>query len=347
MKISKTVRKGYALALAGILALPGLSLLRAQAAGAIDTGAACSLTVTVEDSEYEADFDKMKIPVSLYRVADVDSVGRYTAVRPYKSLDLGSISSTTTAGDWLALAKRAEEIRKAAGDAARPAASATVEKPAGSSQPAKAVFSNLRTGMYLIVPEDTFDSDYAVKYLFTPYLTALPGNAYASEGAGPDEWNYHPVVGLKAEGERQTGRLTITKNLDNYNATLGQTTFVFEVTGRDSSGTVVYSNVAGTTHSGAGSQSVVLEGIPAGARVTVKEVYAGNYASVGSDTASATVVSEDAVKENKAQEASVTFANRYDGGNRGGYGVTNHFASDGKGGWTWENPTRPVPQENN
>jgi hypothetical protein len=40
----------------------------------------------------------------------------------------------------------------------------------------------------------------------------------------------------------------------------------------------------------------------------------------------------------------VTFANEYGGGNRGGYGVTNHFDSDGEGGWTWNNPTTPAEE---
>ena len=38
---------------------------------------------------------------------------------------------------------------------------------------------NLATGMYLVVPGETFNQDYSYKYTFTPYLTALPGNLYA------------------------------------------------------------------------------------------------------------------------------------------------------------------------
>lgn len=348
MKISKRVRRGCALALAGVLVLPGLNLLRTQAAGAIDTEAPCSLTVTVEDSQYETDFDTMSIPVSLFRVADVDSVGKYTAVETFSGLDVGSISSSTTAQDWADMAEKAEEIRAAAGDAVKPEDTRDVKKAAGSSEAAQAVFTDLRTGMYLVVPEETFNSDYTVKYMFTPYLTALPGNAYASAGEGSDEWNYNPVVGLKAEGERQNGKLTITKNLSNYNETLGQTTFVFEVTGRDDTNTVVYSNVVSITHDGAGERSVTLEDIPAGTTVTVKEIYAGNYEAEGPDTATVVIVADAAIQAGAAsEEASVTITNRYDGGTNGGYGVTNHFDSDGNGGWTWENPTRPVPRENN
>lgn len=347
MKISKRVRKGCALALTGILALSGLSLLRTQAAGEIDTEAPCSLTVTVEDSQYLQDFDRMNIPVSVYRVADVDRVGNYTAVEAFAGLDVGSISSTTTAEDWADMAEEAEDIRVAAGDAVKPADTQDVEK-AEDSRPAQAVFGDLHTGMYLVVPEETFNSDYTVKYQFTPYLTALPGNAYASTGEGSDEWDYDPVVGLKAEGERLNGRLTITKNLSTYNESLGRCTFVFEVTGRDENNAVVYSNVVSTTHDSGESQSVVLEDIPAGATVTVREIYAGNYEAEGSDSVTAVIVTEEAIQAGAAQgEASVTFSNRYDGGTRGGYGVTNHFESNGNGGWTWENPTEPLPAENN
>ena len=60
MKISQNFRKGCALALVSLLALPCLSLMRTQAAGAIDVDAKCTLTVSVDktvltDSELTGD----------------------------------------------------------------------------------------------------------------------------------------------------------------------------------------------------------------------------------------------------------------------------------------------------
>lgn len=351
MKISKRVRTGYALALAGILALPGLSLLTTQAAGAIDTGAKCSLTVTVEESEYAKDFNDMSIPVAVYKVADVDSVGKYTAAGAFAGMDFSNISSTTTAEQWMELGKQAEEIRVTAEPAPEPSGEVTVQKEAGSTEPAKGTIRDLATGMYLVVPAETYNKDYTVKYVFNPYLTALPGNPYASSedyGEGSDEWDYNPVIGLKAEGEPQTGKLIITKVLTNYNETLGKTSFVFEITGKDSTGKVVYSNVVSTTHEGPGEQSVTLEGLPAGITVTVKEIYSGaSYTLDGAGEADELIWSDPAVDAGLGETASVTFRNKYDGGNRGGYGVTNHFASDGNDGWTWENPTEGLPEGNN
>ena len=107
----------------------------------------------------------------------------------------------------------------------------------------------------------------------------------------------------------------------------------------------MYSEVVSTTHEGAGSETVTLDKIPAGLDVTVTEVYSGaSYTIVGSDSDSAFIWSDPAVEAGAGEEASVTFTNRYDGGNRGGYGVTNHFDSDGNGGWRWDNPTSPVEE---
>ena len=352
MKISKRVRTGYALALAGILALPGLSLLTTQAAGAIDTGAKCSLTVTVEESEYAKDFNDMSIPVSVYKVADVDSVRKYKAAGAFAGMDFSDISSTTTAEQWMELGKQAEEIRVAAEPAPEPSGEVTVQKEAGSTEPAKGTIRDLATGMYLVVPAETYNKDYTVKYVFNPYLTALPGNSYASDdyGEGSDEWDYNPVIGLKAEGEPQTGKLIITKVLKNYNETLGKTSFVFEITGRDSAGNIVYSNVVSTTHEGPGDQSVTLEGLPAGITVTVKEVYEGaSYELDSPEVVDGVLIwSDAAVDAGLGETASVTFRNKYDGGNRGGYGVTNHFY-DENGTWECDYPTKgqELPERNN
>lgn len=347
MKVSKRVRTGYALALAGMLVLPGLNILRTQAAGEIDTEAVCSLTVSVEDSEYSENFNGMKIPVEVYKVADVDRVGKYTAEEDFSELDFGQISSETTAQEWLELADKADAVRREKKTEA--SGKVTVEKKEEGMEPAKGTFHDLSTGMYLVVPEDTFNADYSLKYVFSPYLTALPGNKYASSdnyGTGSDEWSYDPVIGLKAAEEPQEGSITITKKLSDYNETLGRTSFVFEITGRDKSGAVVYRNVASTTHDGPGSESVTIDGIPAGAVVTVKEIYGGSYIIEGDDTVVTVVTSDEAVDAGDAEEAFAEFTNKYNGNNRGGYGVTNKFDLDGKSGWTWKNPTKETPQEN-
>lgn len=363
MKISKSMRKGYALTLAAILTLPCLSLMQTQAARGIDTEQECSLTVSVRignaaraNDEYLEDFNQMSIPVSVYRVSDVDVTGqKFTPTGAFAGgdLDFGGISSTTAAEEWQELAGQAEAIRESRSPSA---SGGTIVQNTGGSE-AQGRITGLRPGMYLVVPEETYNRDYSVRYAFTPYLAALPGSEYALEGKGSDDWNYDMTIGLKPEAEPQYGKLNITKNLLNYNETLGQTSFAFLVEGRETpDGPVVYSDVVSTLHDAAGNETVVLDKIPAGLIVTVKEIYSGaSYRINGADTDSAVVWSDAAVEAGitgtdaqgntvTARVAEVTFANEYDGGNRGGYGVTNHFDSDGEGGWVWENPTTPAEE---
>ncbi len=346
MKAGKRFRRGCALALAVLLGLSGLVQIRTQAATGIETGRLCTLTVSVADSEYKEEFNEMKIPVSLYRVADVDVSGRYAPVEPFKGMDFSSLGSETKAEDWTVLAEEAVECLEGTEVPAVQTKEAAAAE--GSTEAAGAVFEDLATGLYLVVPEAAYNKDYTVRYLFTPYLTALPSSEYTLTGAGSDEWNYDTVIGLKAEGEPQYGRLNITKVLSNYNETLGRTSFVFQVEGRDETGALVYSNVISTTHEGAGSETVTLGQIPAGLTVTVTEVYSGaSYELVDSREKDVLIWSDAAVASGEHSEASVSFTNRYGGGNRGGYGVTNHFDSDGSGGWTWVNPATesPAPPE--
>ncbi len=359
--ISKRMRTGYALALAALLALPCLPMTRIQAANGIDLDASCSITVSVsigegqevQDEEYVKDFREMQIPVDIYQVAAVDVTGQnYTPAAPFESLDLSSISNETTAAQWQELA----------GEAAQKENLDQAVHWRGNIQSGVVRFEDLTPGLYLVVPAETYNRDYTIQYAFTPYLTALPSSEYALTGEGDDTWNYDTEIGLKPEAIPQYGRLNITKILSDYNETLGQTSFAFLIEGRetpDPDAPVVYSDVISTTHGSAGDETAVVEKIPAGLYVTVKEIYSGaSYRIVGDDTDSALIWSDAAVEAAgngetvtdaegvtvEASGATVTFTNEYGGGNRGGYGVTNHFDSDGEGGWHWENPTTPIEE---
>lgn len=354
MKIRKKIKKGYLLAVAALLALPCINLMQAQAAREIDLNRECSLTVSVEagtaagsSESYLEDFNQMAIPVSVYRVADVDVTGnRFTPLGAFENMDFDGINqrgSAVTADEWMTLAKQAEEIRKE--ENPKEDGSVTVQKADGSSGAAFGTITGLTPGMYLVAPKSTYNTDYTVEYTFAPYLTALPGNHYTEGGTESDDWIYDTTVGLKPDAVPQYGKLNITKILQNYNETLGRTTFVFHITGVDKDGAVRYEEVESMTYHAAGSNTITLERIPAGLTITVEEVYSGaSYEAVGSNTETTLLWSDAGVSAGIAEESSVTFENRYGGGNRGGYGVTNHFESDGAGGWIWQNPTTPAEQ---
>lgn len=346
MKISRNLKRGYALALAALLALPFVNLMQTKAAGPVVQDQACELTVAVDTTQTvwgtgvdaglgAADFAGMTVPVNVYKVAKMNVSAEFTSTAGFEGLDFNIVMKDANAATWENLAK----------DAVEKLGNVEPTKTGEIANGNPAVISGLDVGMYLIVPQETFNSGYTRKYVFTPYLTALPSSDYTQTGAGSDDWQYDRTIYLKGEAQPQFGKLTINKTLSNYNETLGLTTSVFEIVGKDAQGNVVYTNVASITHNGAGTESVTIENIPAGITVTVTEVYAGaSYEIDGENVKTATIVSDEAVGTRNA-EASVAFTNKLNGGHDSGYGLMNEFKAGEDGDWEWTKPTTPgVPQ---
>lgn len=348
MKISRNFKRGCALALAALLALPFVNLMQTKAAGAIIQDRKCELTVAVDTTQTvwgvgvgagasAEDFENMTVTVNVYKVADMNVSAEFTPTEAFQGMDFNVVmNKDTNAATWENLAKGAVEKL----NGVKPTKTGAIEN--GNS----AVIDGLDVGMYLIMPQETFNRDATRKYVFTPYLTALPSSDYTQTGAGSDDWQYDRTIYLKGEAQPQFGKLTINKTLSNYNETLGLTTSVFEIVGKDKQENVVYTNVASITHNGAGTESVTIENIPAGIKVTVTEVYAGaSYEIDGENVKTAKIVSDEAVGTGNA-EASVAFTNKLNGGHDSGYGLMNEFkAGDEDGDWEWTKPTTPgVPQ---
>jgi hypothetical protein len=348
LKKRKRIRSGFILTLTCLLILLYLSRVQViWAAEAIDTDAKCSLTVSVENSMFLDHADKMTIPVSVYRVAEVDVSGHFTAVVPFAGMSFADVSSSTTAEDWSRLAKEAERCLNDIKETGSIEAAGSVKiVMTEGSQTAEGTIGDLATGLYLVTAEPVYNKDYTAEYTFSSYLTALPGNAYAApdgENLGDaevtDDWNYNPVIGLKAEWQQQTGRLIVTKRLENYNETLGPVSFGFHIIGRDDNDNIIYDNFIKIDMDNAESKSETVINLPAGMKMTVTEEYqGGSYKLVQKiPEGDLIIVPDHVVDAGEKEVAEVTFTNRYDGGNRGGYGVTNHFYdSDGNGGWQVE-----------
>lgn len=367
MSVQRKLKTGCALVLAAVLLLTGQGILETRAAGSIDTEKPCSLTISVDigweggsNAGYLDDLNKMTIPVSVYKVATVNETGQtYTPIEPFSTLDFRGLSADTTAADWQEWAAQAKtsldnyqkELAAGTTSTAISVKTAVIQKEAGSTAAASAIISGLETGLYLVVPEAAVAPGSGNQYTFTPYLVSLPGR----EAATGDEWLYDVKVGLKPSmtppgtpppdnppptPEDEYGKLTITKNLQDFNASLGRTTFVFRVVGIDAGGAIKYEEVVSLDFDAPGSKTVTLDHIPAGMKVTVTEVYSGaSYEVVGSNEQTVTIISDEEVRLGGQKEASVSFTNRYNGKNRVGYGVENRFKSDGKGGWIWETST--------
>ena len=321
----KKVKKGSAVIALLALVLSTVVIPKAYAALAVDTSKNdCSVELNVANNVGTfTELDELPVTVNLYKVADISASGKYTGVGDFESLTFDEIDDKTTAEMWEEKANAAVALVKEA--------TATV-----LVQDGKGTATGLETGMYLVVPEETKSDDYA--YTFKPYLVSLPSHY-------DDIWRYNLTgdyaVGLKPEATDLYGDLVITKELTTYNATVGGATFVFQVEAtKDYSAIggeekVVYSDVVMLEFDAAGQQSITIDNLPAGAEVTVTEVYSGgSYEATEGSEFTVTIIADEVVSE-ETLVATVTFTNEYNGNLNGGSGVINHFEKEGNGwGWT-------------
>ena len=304
--MNKRLKQGTTFLLALALAFPLLTLPGARAANAIDTNRKCSVAFNVSGEGNE--LTTTAIQVNLYKVADVDVSGNYTATKDFTGLDVSSVSADdkdTAASKWADRAKEAQEMLT---KSVKKTATVTLKAGTGS-------LADLATGLYLVDTPEVVTTNYT--YTFTPYLVSLPTNNYYSNGN--DNWIYDltatNAIGLKHEEHARYGDLIINKRLKNHNATTGKkATFVFKI------------------------EITPLKGkIPAGATVTVKEEYSGaSYKLISENDQETTIVATD--KDAKGDLASVSFTNDVDDNMNGGYGVKNNFKLNENGQYQYTEP---------
>lgn len=219
--MNKRLKQGTTFLLALALAFPLLTLPGARAANAIDTDRKCSVAFNVSGEGNE--LTTTDIQVNLYKVADVDVSGNYTATKDFTGLDVSSVSADdkdTAASKWADRAKEAQEMLT---KSVKKTATVTLKAGTGS-------LADLATGLYLVDTPEVVTTNYT--YTFTPYLVSLPTNNYYSNGN--DNWIYDltatNAIGLKHEEHARYGDLIINKRLKNHNATTGKkATFVFQI----------------------------------------------------------------------------------------------------------------------
>ncbi|WP_418752103.1 DUF5979 domain-containing protein [Frisingicoccus sp.] len=332
-----------------------LSQLEAFAGDRIDTSKDCSLTITMAD-DISAQYPELmdaEIPVTLYKVADMDSNADYMPLEGFSEIGLADIDSDTTAGDWAAIAEKAcqalgrpygSEEDKTEEPEETPGEDKTEEseETPQAAEPVKSEFTvrlangpaaleGLECGMYLVYAEETLTENYV--YNFTPYLVSLPTSDYTIEGGGTDTWTYDVVMGLKPQQSTRYGELLIEKTLDTVNTSMGGASCVFQVEAVKD-GKLVYSNVLSLSFKEPGTKQILIDEIPMGAAVTVTEVYAGaGYTLTSAPSVNVTVVTP----ETEGYPATAAFTNDYE---YPGYGtsVVNHFEHIGEG-WEWNPQT--------
>ena len=326
--MNKRLKQGTTFLLALALAFPLLTLPGARAANAIETDRKCSVSFSVSGEDNELTADGTNITVNLYKVADVDVSGNYTATEDFTGVDVSSVraDNNDAASEWVERAKKAKEKLSAS---VKPVATVTLTRGIGAK-------AGLDTGLYLVDTPEVVTTNYT--YTFTPYLVSLPTNNYYSNGN--DDWIYDlkdtNAIGLKPEEHARYGDLKINKKLANHNATTGKkTTFVFQIdiTRKGKTETRIES----LDFESAGDSSVTITKIPAGATVKVTEVYSGaSYKLISKNYQETTIVATD--RGAKGDPASVSFTNDINNNMNGGYGVKNNFKLDENGQYQYTEP---------
>lgn len=331
--MNKRLKQGTTFLLALALAFPLLTLPGARAANAIETDRKCSVSFSVSGEGNELTATGTDIKVNLYKVADVDVSGNYTATGAFTGLDVSSVraDNNDAASKWAARAKEAQKLLK---DSVIPTATVPLTGGIGAK-------AGLDTGLYLVDTPEVVTTNYT--YTFTPYLVSLPTNNYYNiedEANRNDDWIYDltdsNAIGLKPEEHARYGDLKINKKLANHNATTGKkTTFVFQIdiTRKGKTETRIES----LDFESAGDSSVTITKIPAGATVKVTEVYSGaSYKLISENYQETTIVATD--RGAKVDPASVSFTNDIDNNMNGGYGVKNNFKLDENGQYQYTEP---------
>lgn len=345
----RKIRKRYvAGALALLLAVSGAHLTSVSAAEALDfKNNTCSLTLETTGIEFASELaEAREIPVKLYKVASMDEAAEFTVdTENYKDVEIVDHGENAAewATEWKKLAqtvtKQIEASEKDGSKLIKPTTTVSMSPVTENGKKfSRGTASNLQPGLYLVKAENVKCGNY--EYFFSPYIISVPTSEYRmvdenGDGykVGKDEWLYNVKVGLKPARKPLEGDLVIQKILNTYNESLGEVTFVFEVTGREpGTGKVIYSNVVSINYdkdTKNGSQSVKITGLPAGTEVTVKEVYSG-----ASYTAS---VSEGTTTIKPEEEVTVSLVNDYGDKVNKGYGIVNHFDFVGDNEVTDEN----------
>lgn len=362
--IRKKFSRGSALVLAVVLGISAFAVPRTYAALGVDIDKECSLQINVPETGF-SELQELEIPVNLYKVADIAVSGKYTLSADFedKGLDaLENVSDSTSADEWKQLAEAAKKAVDDGLEAGVPIEAVGTtdmeEKPTakivdGTVTIGTTEEDKLPVGLYLVDAQAVESAIY--RYSFQPYLISLPNNNYykAAEGAdGDDTWIYDLVnnaqgnnaVGLKPAKEDLYGSLVIEKTVDVFNGTYDSATFVFQVeavkadpdAAEGSAPAKVFSDVFAMNFTGPGTQTLTVGPIPAGALVTVKEVYTGAGYSTTEDTKETVIVADEVLAADpESMIATVTFINTHDGRHNGGNGIVNTFSYD-DGEWTYE-----------
>ncbi|SDB34718.1 hypothetical protein SAMN02910298_01694 [Pseudobutyrivibrio sp. YE44] len=324
-------------ALAAVLALGGFSVQSLRAAERVDTAATVTITANIDSNDTSVFASRYKdswnadsivemdpVTVDLYKIASLEETGTLSPDSRFSNIPVGELLKSPNADTIIEkIVTPAKEIAEGLSPDKTIAfengsLSATATIPGGA-------------GLYLYIPKA---KDNRYSYNFISYVILAPNSDYTDTTGTSDKWNYNVGFSLKGTEEQRTGSLLIKKKLESYNISLGDVSFVYRVKGQLDD--QIIDNVYTIDFTGPDQESRLITGLPATAKVTVTEEYAGvSYKPVeGSQTVytDVEIVADDGDEEPVIPPATVDFKNTYDDGLiSSGIAAENQFIDDGNG----------------
>ena len=271
-----------------------------------------------------------------------------------------SLRKDLTSDEWRQMAQKAAQIALDSSDGSLGRPGEQKKEPvvagAGAGTPITKEASegdqgnNLYAGLYLMVARGEDVEEYIVPisregrnagigtvawsenkvYTFEPELVALPGvltGGDLSQGAeGGYAWNYNVTVNLKPSQSERFGYLDIVKSLRNYDSSQSAV-FVFQVDAVQN-GRSVYSDVWTIELNGTGPRRLPAPvKLPAGAQVTVREIYATPCYTLVEKPVNPTA--SVGAEHTADSPLTFTFVSDYNPKPVGGKIITNQFTYDG------------------
>lgn len=189
MKLFGVKENIFALFCSAIIAVSGIGVFTAHAAGHIDTDATVTITAQVgkDDTSVFAQSYNGTVDINLYKIATLDEAGSPLLSPSYKDsgIDLSILSNNPKVAD---IEKNivAPAVKAAGGKKADVKITASRQKDTFSGN----VSINKGAGIYLYIPQPVSDDKY--KYSFMSYIIYAPSSDYIVTGApeSDDTWKY-------------------------------------------------------------------------------------------------------------------------------------------------------------
>ncbi len=258
--------------------------------------------------------------IEIYEIAKYDeTTNKYTYINGMENYNLPELSSVDVQ-EIYALASLGVDYKKSyIAKMINEAINQEVEK--GTIEQ---IYNNEGSGngVYFIRPkEEVYGNKY--KYRFEPFILvpaieeSQTGNKYS-----------HFKMEMLWKYERRYGTVEIVNNLEEYNEHLKEVIVAYEITAEDE-GEMVYSDVVVEKMKAQGVTSTLVENIPAGSNVTIKNIYCSLGCAIVTDEIMTTEVLPDDIvgvdfgygmtimggASNKHGKAYVSIKNKYDKAN--------------------------------